>query len=75
MNPFLRSRREGEEVERRWMAGHQRRWRGARREFDDNQLVNRLTIKALNAYTRSCKRNVPLFEPPKCCQATWPAHA
>ena len=23
------------------MAGHQKRWRGARREFEDNELVNR----------------------------------
>ena len=40
-----RSRKERQEVEQRWMAGHQKRWRGAQREFEDNQLVNRFAVK------------------------------
>ena len=43
---FKRSRRERQEVEQKWMAGHQKRWRGARREFEDNQLVNRFAVNA-----------------------------
>jgi len=50
-----RSRREGEEVERRWMAGHQRRWRGARREFDDNQLVNRFVTDGDESNSRDAE--------------------
>ena len=41
-----RSRIERQEVEQRWMAGHQKRWRGAQREFEDNQLVNRFAVNA-----------------------------
>ena len=34
------------------MAGHQKRWRGARREFEDNELVNRFVSDGDESNTR-----------------------